>query len=162
MAETANVEILINAFTDAAEEALDDVSDQLLDLSVSGQPAQSIMDEVADELDDATTSAVAMGAAFEAADGKVNGLTAAMALLANRADEAGDEIRFDAEVPTWDTTVIYTDTQGDTAELPVVECYNEDVTLGGSREEWIGFDLDFTGKTIEGAHAASSTAGSAP
>jgi len=92
MAETANVEILINAFTDAAEEALDDVSDQLLDLSVSGQPAQSIMDEVADELDDATTSAVAMGAAFEAADGKVNGLTAAMALLANRADEAGDEI----------------------------------------------------------------------
>jgi hypothetical protein len=92
MAETANVDILINAFTDAAEEALDDVSENLLDLSVSAEPAESMIDEVADELDDATSSAALMGAAFEAADGKVNSLTAAFALLDSRADEAGDEI----------------------------------------------------------------------
>ena len=76
-------------------------------------------------------------------------------------DEAADEIRNDAEVPTWTTTVIYEDTNGDTATFPVKDCYTEDVTVGGSREEWIGMDLDFTGRTIEDVIAQSSTAGSA-
>jgi len=67
----------------------------------------------------------------------------------------------DPEVPTWTTTVIYEDTTGDTAEFPVQECFTEDVTIGGSREDWIGMDLDFTGRTIENVIADSSTAGSA-
>ena len=75
-------------------------------------------------------------------------------------DEAADELLSDASVPTWTTTVIFTDTQGDTAEFTVQECYNEDVTLGGSREEWIGMDLDFTGQTVADVDANSTTAGS--
>lgn len=75
-------------------------------------------------------------------------------------DDVADAIDTSADVPTWETTVIYEDTNGDTATFPVKECYTEDVTVGGSREEWIGMDLDFTGKTVEDALAESSTAGS--
>jgi len=75
-------------------------------------------------------------------------------------DDVADELRIDAEVPTWTTTVIYEDTSGDTAEFPVQECYTEDTTVGGGREEWIGMDLDFTGQTITDVLADSTTAGS--
>jgi len=76
-------------------------------------------------------------------------------------DEATDQLPTDADVPTWTTTVIYEDTNGDTAEFPVQDCYTESVPVGGSREEWIGLDLDFRGKTIQDVVADSSTAGSA-
>lgn len=76
-------------------------------------------------------------------------------------DEAADEILTGPEVPTWTTTVIYEDTNGDTAEFEVVECYTEDTTVGGSREEWIGMDLDFTGKTVQNVEANSTTSGTA-
>lgn len=75
-------------------------------------------------------------------------------------DEAADALPTGADVPTWTTTVIYEDTSGDTAEFPVKECYQEEISVGGSREEWIGMDLDFTGRTIEDVDAQSSTAGS--
>jgi hypothetical protein len=75
-------------------------------------------------------------------------------------DEAQDQLLTGADVPTWTTTVIYEDTSGDTAAFPVQECYTEDVTVGGSREEWIGMDLDFTGQTIQNVMSESTTAGS--
>lgn len=75
-------------------------------------------------------------------------------------DEAADELRNDAEVPTWTTTVIYEDTNGDTAAFPVKECYWEEPMVSGSREEWIGMDIDFTGRTIEDVLAESTTTGS--
>lgn len=74
-------------------------------------------------------------------------------------DEVADELLDGADVPTWTTTVIYEDTSGDTAQFPVQECYTENVTVGGSREEWIGMDLDFTGRTIQNVDADSTTAG---
>jgi len=75
-------------------------------------------------------------------------------------DEVADEIVIDsADVKTVTCTVIYEDTSGDTAEFPVQECYSEDLTIGGSREEWIGLDLDLTGKTIKNVSDNSSTAG---
>jgi len=75
-------------------------------------------------------------------------------------DEAADELQDSAEVPTWTTTVIYEDTNSETAVFPVVDCYTEDLPLGGSREEWIGMDFDFSGRTIQNVLADSTTTGS--
>ena len=72
-------------------------------------------------------------------------------------DEATDQIRTDADVPTWTTTITYTNGNGETAAFPVQECYAEDLPLGGGREEWIGMDLDFTGKTIQDVDAESTS-----
>jgi len=72
-------------------------------------------------------------------------------------DEAQDQLQTGESVPTWTTNVIFTNNAGDTAEFPVVECYSESVTVGGSREEWIGMDFEFTGKTIEGLDAESTS-----
>jgi hypothetical protein len=74
-------------------------------------------------------------------------------------DEVADEIDNTADVPTWTTEVIYEDTDGDTANFPVQECYSEDVTVGGSREEWIGMGLSFTGQTIKNVDSNSTTSG---
>jgi len=71
-------------------------------------------------------------------------------------DDAADQLQTGADVPTWETTVIYEESGGDTAVFPVKECYSEDVPVGGSREEWIGIDLDFTGKTIEDVDTEST------
>lgn len=73
-------------------------------------------------------------------------------------DEAEDALPTGADVPTWTTTIIYENTDGETAAFPVQECYAESLPLGGSREEWIGMDLDFTGKTIEDVDDESSSA----
>lgn len=72
-------------------------------------------------------------------------------------DEAEDELPNDPDVPTWTTTVTFENTEGETAAFPVVECYTEDLPVGGGREEWIGMDLDFTGKTIEGVDEESTS-----
>lgn len=93
MAESANVEIVIQAFTEAAKQAVDEVGDELTSLSADAQPAQGAMDEVADELDDTTTSAAAAGSAMDSTRDDASGLAGAMAALANRADQAGDDLR---------------------------------------------------------------------
>jgi methyl-accepting chemotaxis protein len=92
MPESAKVEILINAFTNAAQQAVDDVGDELGDLSRSAQPAQSAMDEVGDELDDTTTSAAVAGDAIEGTTSDAETLAAAMQVVQSRADEAADEL----------------------------------------------------------------------
>lgn len=74
-------------------------------------------------------------------------------------DETTDQLMTGADVPTWTTTVIFEDSNGDEAAFPVQECYTEDTTVGGSREEWIGMDLDFTGRTIENVDSQSTTSG---
>jgi phage-related protein len=92
MPESAKVEILIDAFTEAAQQAVDDVGDELGDLSRSAQPAQSAMDEVGDELDDTTSSAAVAGDAIDETTGDAAELAAAMQTLQGRADEAADEL----------------------------------------------------------------------
>jgi hypothetical protein len=76
-------------------------------------------------------------------------------------DEVADKLDDTADVPTVDVTVIYEDTSGDTAEFEVTEAFSEDLTIGGSREEWIGLELDVTGKTVKNVDDNSSTAGAA-
>jgi phage-related protein len=90
MAESANVEILIEAFTDAAEASLEDVGDELNELSVEGEPAQALLDEVADELDDVTTSGEAAGQSLDGINAKR--LALSMRALASQTDRAADEL----------------------------------------------------------------------
>jgi len=75
-------------------------------------------------------------------------------------DDLNDALRDDAEVPTWTTTIIYEDSEGDEAVFPVQECFTEDLPLSASREDWISMDLSFTGRTIQNVLTDSTTAGS--
>jgi len=75
-------------------------------------------------------------------------------------DSGADEIRTDAEVPTWTTEITYTDNNGDTAVFTVIECHSDSIPLGGARDEWIGMDLNFVGKTVNAVLANSTTDGS--
>lgn len=55
-----------------------------------------------------------------------------------------------AEVVTFEIVVTYEAADGSTKEITVDPCYTENIPIGGSRDEWIGMSLDFTGKTIAG------------
>lgn len=92
MAETANVDVLINAFTEAAEESLEDVGDELAGLGADGEIAQSVLNEVGDELNNATGDASVAGEAFDDLSGDAGQLAAMMALLDSRANSAGNEL----------------------------------------------------------------------
>lgn len=92
MAESANVEVVISAFTSAAKEAVESVGDELNNLSADAQPAQSAMDEVADEMDDATTSAAANQAALDEVASEAASAAVANQALQSSVDEAGDEM----------------------------------------------------------------------
>lgn len=92
MPESAKVNIVVDALTQAAKQSIDTVGDELNNLAVDAQPAQAAMDEAADEMDDAMTSAYAAGQAFEEASGAAAYLGATLEALSVAADSAGDEI----------------------------------------------------------------------
>lgn len=56
MADT-DVEVFVRAFTEAAEESLEDVGDQMVQMSAEAQPAQAATDDLADKLNKLTVSA---------------------------------------------------------------------------------------------------------
>lgn len=96
MAETANVDILINAFTESAKDAVEEVGDELTELTGQAQPAQSAMDEVGDELDDATTSAAVASDAIDQVGEQSMEAAGSSYALQSAVDEAGDELRTEA------------------------------------------------------------------
>ena len=64
-------------------------------------------------------------------------------------DEAAGELDDSAEVATFEVTVTYTAADGSTKEITAGPGYrNNDLELGGSREEWIGMSLEFRCQTI--------------
>lgn len=63
-------------------------------------------------------------------------------------DETAGKLDDSAEVRLFEVIVDYEAADGSTKEIPVVDCYTENVPLGGSRDEWIGMSLDFTGRTL--------------
>jgi len=101
VAETANVEILIEAMTSAAQEALDDVGDELTGLAADGEVTQEVLDELADELDEATTSGETTQAVVDEIGDELKYLSAdaesAQAMLDELADELDDTSRSSAE-----------------------------------------------------------------
>lgn len=65
-------------------------------------------------------------------------------------DDAQSQLDDSADVQTFTVTVTYTANDGSTKELAVQDCYVDgSVPLGGSREDWIGMDLSFRGRTVE-------------
>lgn len=64
-------------------------------------------------------------------------------------DDVNSELDTSAEVQTFTVTVTYTAADGSTKELAVQDAYVDgSIPLGGSREEWIGMDLEFRGRTV--------------
>jgi len=64
-------------------------------------------------------------------------------------DDVNGKLDDTAEVQTFTVTVTYTAADGSTKEIPINDCYVDgSIPLGGSREEWIGMDLSFKGKSV--------------
>lgn len=65
-------------------------------------------------------------------------------------DEAAGELDDSAEVATFTCTITYTASDGSTKELTAGPGYrNNDLELGGSREEWVGMSLELRCQTIQ-------------
>jgi hypothetical protein len=63
-------------------------------------------------------------------------------------DQAG-ELDDSADVATFTVTITYTSSDGATKEIPIENCYVDgSIPLGGSRDEWIGLDLEMRGQDI--------------
>lgn len=83
----------------------------------------------------------------------VSGDVAAMDLEAWDAlidyDDVNGKLDDSADVATFTVTITYEAADGSTKEIPVVDAYiDSSIPLGGSREEWIGMDLSFRGRTL--------------
>ena len=64
-------------------------------------------------------------------------------------DEAQEQLDHSAEVQTFTVTVTFEASDGSTKEIPINECYVDgSIPIGGSREEWIGLDLQFRGRDL--------------
>lgn len=74
-------------------------------------------------------------------------------------DSTAGKLDDSAEVATFTVTTIYEAADGSTKEITLVDGYIDgSIELGGSREEWIGMDLNFKGRTISIANSDASTA----
>jgi phage-related protein len=92
MAERATVEVLINAFTEAAEDAIGDVGDTLNGMTADAAPAQAAVDEVGDELNDVTESGAVAQAALNEVGDEAASAAARNRILASQIDRAGDDM----------------------------------------------------------------------
>lgn len=92
MAETANVDVVVEAFTEAAKEALDDVGNAMSKVATASKPASSGLDEAADQMDDVTSSAAVAEQSTGALSRAAQSLSGSFQVLQGRAEEAGDEI----------------------------------------------------------------------
>lgn len=64
-------------------------------------------------------------------------------------DDVAGALDDSADVATFTVTVTYEAADTSTKELEVSPAYvDTSIPLGGSREEWIGMDLSFRGKTV--------------
>jgi len=64
-------------------------------------------------------------------------------------DEAAGQLDDSADVQTFTVTVTYEAADGSTKEIPINQCYVDgSIPLGGSRDEWIGMDLEFRVKSL--------------
>jgi hypothetical protein len=65
-------------------------------------------------------------------------------------DDVNNKLDDSADVATFTITVTYESADGSTKELAVQNAYVDgSIPVGGSREEWIGMDLEMRGKTVD-------------
>lgn len=64
-------------------------------------------------------------------------------------DSTAEALDDSADVATFTVTMTFTASDGSTKEIPVTEAYvDTSIPLGGSRDEWIGMDLEFVGRDL--------------
>ena len=64
-------------------------------------------------------------------------------------DDVAGEMDYSPDVPTFTITVSHESSDGSTKEITIDECYIDgSISLGGSREDWIGMDLQMVGRYI--------------
>jgi len=65
-------------------------------------------------------------------------------------DETNDKLDDTADVKQFDVTTIFEAADGSTKEIILKDAYVDGgIEIGGSREDFIGLDLSFVGRTIE-------------
>jgi len=87
----ANVRIVVSAITEAAEQALDGIGDELTEVGVDAAAAQTGLDQVSDEMGESTRAAAILQAALDEMSDEMREATIAGQLLQNALDEVGDE-----------------------------------------------------------------------
>jgi len=92
VADNANVRIVIDAITEAAEQALNQVGDEISGMGRDARVGQAALNEVGDELNNASVDAGIFKKAVDRAKAGTRGLAVSLGILQGRADEAGDEI----------------------------------------------------------------------
>lgn len=92
MAENANIRIIIDAIAEAAEEALDDVGDEILGMAGNAELAGGRLDEFSDEMNGATASGAVLKEALDEVQDSEEQLTATSYLLQSAIDDVGDEM----------------------------------------------------------------------
>lgn len=92
MAENANIRIIIDAIAEAAEEALEDVGDEMLGMAGDADLAGGRLDEFSDEMNQATGSGALLSEALDEVQDSEEQLTATSFLLQSAMDDVGDEM----------------------------------------------------------------------
>lgn len=63
-------------------------------------------------------------------------------------DSVNNEIDDSPDMPLFKLEITHNSADGSTKVITVDPAYNDSVPFGGSRDEWVGTDTEFTGNTI--------------
>lgn len=93
MAGDANVRVVVSAITEAAEQALDEVGEDMAGLSDDALAAQTGLDQLSDEMSQAERGAIILQTALGEMSDEMRDSTLAAQLLQGALDEVGEEAR---------------------------------------------------------------------
>jgi hypothetical protein len=92
VAESTDVRIVISAITEAAQQAIDDVGDELTGIADDAAIGQTALDQMSDELTEAAGAAEITQAALDELQDEERGATIATQLLKSAQEDLGDEL----------------------------------------------------------------------
>jgi phage-related protein len=87
----ANVRVLVSALTEAAEESLEDVGNEMAGLSADGHVAAEGLDALSDEMSESTRSAIILQSALDEIGDEAVGAGIKAQFLQDALDEVGDQ-----------------------------------------------------------------------
>lgn len=92
MAENATVRVIINALTEAAEQNIDDVGDEISGLSDDAAIGQTALDQLSDEFGEATAQSMILQSAMDELDDEITGAGNSALYAQTAMDQLNDEI----------------------------------------------------------------------
>lgn len=92
MAENATVRVIINALTEAAEQNIDDVGDEIAGLSDDAAIGQTAVDQLSDEFGEATAQSMILQSAMDELEDEMSGVTREGLYAQTAMDQLNDEI----------------------------------------------------------------------